>query len=125
MSVKDRLLDLYVKPESKKNVRAKLNEAENFFKHADHDHASNIEFNSEQSEVLMLDAIQQYFKLTGDRPPIFGVFQRWYIVNNPNEFEKMPDDLKLLLAQSAPKAISIGKTRFFEFFLSHLMAQGT
>jgi hypothetical protein len=123
MIVKDFFIDEAVKPEYRQQVRDKLNEAENFFKHADRDHAETLDFNPEQSELMIYDAIQKYLALTGDHSPLFKVFQFWYILNNQEVF-KMSEEQKLLVLQSGPRMHRLGKTGFFDLVLQQLMRQG-
>lgn len=52
--INDDLIDAYAKPEYQKRVLAQLNEAGNFFKHADRDHAATLDFNPDQSEIWLL-----------------------------------------------------------------------
>jgi hypothetical protein len=74
MLTKEKILE-YVKAEFQKMFRDKINEAENFFKHADRDHESTLTFNPCESEMLILDACSQYYKLTGEDLPLFAVFR--------------------------------------------------
>lgn len=85
MFLKGLLLD-NVRPEYKDQVIRKLNEAENFFKHADRDHASTLEFKPELSEFHLLDACWQYEKLAGEWPPILLTFKIWFMVIHPEMF---------------------------------------
>lgn len=122
MIVKDQFID-FVKPEYHKEIRDKLNEAENFFKHADRDHNKTIDFNPDQSEMLILDAISHYFKLTGEYTPLFKIFQSWYMANHQNFFN-FPEEQKRLIATHAPMVTSIGKTGYFNAVLPVVMQQG-
>jgi hypothetical protein len=123
MFEKDEFID-HVKPEYQERVRRKLNQAENFFKHAERDHAATLEFNPDQSELRIFDAVRQYWKLTGEFPPLFGLFLNWYIVNH-QEFFEMPEEQKVSFAKSAPTALSLGKSGFFKLVLPQLMRRGT
>ena len=67
----------YVKEDCKKELRRKLNEAENYFKHADRDRDDVLDFEPGQSELLLLDACWTYKRLSGERPPLLGVFETW------------------------------------------------
>src|ERR1017187_200294 len=67
----------FVKPESQEAVRRKVNEAQNFFKHADRDHEEVLDFRPEATEIFLLDACERYFALTGEGIPSFDVFRAW------------------------------------------------
>ena len=120
MIVKDQLLDS-IKPEHQKEWRLKVNEAENFFKHADRDHASTLDFSPEQSEILIFDAIHQYCLLTAEKPTLFALYFGWFAAENPGVFLSMPEDIR----QAAERTKHMGKTRFFEAMLPVVTRRGT
>jgi hypothetical protein len=62
MIVKDRLIE-QVKPEHRDEVRRKINEAENYFKHANRDPDEIFLFSPKQSELLLYDACFKYREL--------------------------------------------------------------
>jgi hypothetical protein len=111
MIVKDELIE-HVKPEYEKVARKKLNEAENFFKHADRDHKATIDLYPEQSEILMLDAVLQYFRLSREYPPLFKLFQVWFLAHNQNIF-KFPVELKQLLSTNLTWVTGSDKVEYF------------
>ena len=123
MIVKDQVVEGHVKDEYKKKFRDKLNEAENFFKHADRDHSKTLEFAPESSEFLIFDAVQQYCRLTGENAPVLGVFWRWFLVRYLELFNKMPDPQMAELVKSRPAALALGRTRFFKEALPMLALQ--
>ncbi|MFH0940290.1 MAG: hypothetical protein V1840_00350 [Candidatus Omnitrophota bacterium] len=45
-----------------------INEAENFFKHAERDQRALLEFTPEQTEFLLLDAVEMYMQITKEMP---------------------------------------------------------
>jgi len=105
-----------VKPNYQKTFRCMLNEAENFFKHANEDLDATLDFDPEQSEILILDACWQYLRLTGEWPPLFGVYQAWYVANRPRYFTLMLKQADAVQA-AAPDAIALGKQGFFNTML--------
>jgi hypothetical protein len=123
MLVKDGMLD-YIKPEYQRDFRNKINEAENFFKHADKDHDATLDFNPDQTEVIILDATGQYHRLTGEDPVLFKVFRGWYIANHLHQFN-LPPDQKKVFGTAAPAAIELGKTAYFNAVLPVMMKAGT
>jgi hypothetical protein len=59
-------------------AKRKLNEATNFFKHANRDHDEVLEFSQSPTELLLYDAVRKYRELTGELLPILGVYEAWY-----------------------------------------------
>lgn len=119
MLFKDQIFD-YIKPEYEKMLRKKINEAENFFKHADRDHEATLEFNPDQTEIMMLDVCIQYYKLTGESPPLFVAFRMWFMANNQALFD-LPEDKKGLLGANAPELAAMGRQGFFNMVIPLLM----
>ncbi len=73
-----------VRDEYRKEVELKFNKARNFFKHADVDPEGVVEFNSESSELELWDACRMYQTLTGELPPILGVYMAWFHIHHEN-----------------------------------------
>lgn len=122
MLVKDKAIE-FVKPEYREEFRKSLNNAENFFKHANKDHDQTLDFNPDQSEMLIWDAISTYSNLTGETPPLFKIFQAWIACNKPEMFD-LPSEGKLWFATTGPELASIGKSGFFNKLLPIVMQQG-
>ncbi len=74
MIVKD-LVVKSSKPEMRTLLRQALNEAENFFKHADRDPEAILKFFPIQTEYLIFDAETRYQILTSTLPDVFLVFR--------------------------------------------------
>ena len=68
----------WVRPDANSEAKRRLNEAANFFKHADRDHDQVLEFRPGLSELMMFDAIRKYRELTGELIPILGVYEAWF-----------------------------------------------
>ena|SRR3989344_7680571 len=118
MLTKDKILE-YVKPEFQKMFRDKMNEAENFFKHANRDHDATLTFNPDESEMLIVDACSQYYKLTGEDLPLFVVFRGWYIANHQDLFV-LPEEQAKLLSLSVPSVLEMGRLGYFNAILPHV-----
>ena len=58
-------------------ARRRLNEAQNFFKHADKDHEGTLTFNPRPTELMIFDACEKYKEMTGEAVPVFGVYHAW------------------------------------------------
>lgn len=74
--IKDHFVDSFSSKRRSK-IGAWINSFENFFKHADRDPDGTIEFNSVVTEVLLIDAWNQYEKLLGALPPAGKAFRVW------------------------------------------------
>jgi hypothetical protein len=122
MLVKGTMLD-FVRPEYKDALIQKVNEAENFFKHADRDHDATLDFDPAQSEMLIIDACNQYEKLTGERPPLFGVYKGWFMAAQP-EFYKFPEEFSRAVRANAPEILRMGRAAYFSMALPQLMKLG-
>ena len=123
MIVKDFFIEEAVKPEYRKQVRDKLNEAENFFKHANRDHVETLDFNPQQSEMMILDAIRQHSALTRESSRLLAVFRLWFLVTNQKVF-KRSEEQQNIIAQAVPMMERVGKTEFFNLVLRQLIRQG-
>jgi hypothetical protein len=58
--------------------RADINAPQNFFKHADDDPKSSLEFYPEMTEPLMADACRTFMELTGESVTPFICFVWWF-----------------------------------------------
>jgi len=120
MLIKEAMLD-FVKPEYKKLIRNKFNEAENFFKHADYDHEKSLDFNPKLSELLIIDALSHYYNLTGEDTPIFKIYRAWHIINNPSMFN-FPEETRRMMGNFDAEHIkSLGKSSYFNLMLPTVM----
>ncbi|MBI5397688.1 MAG: hypothetical protein HZA91_20515 [Verrucomicrobia bacterium] len=109
-----------VKPEFEDECKKKLNEAENFFKHADKDPDAILTFRSGQTEWLLFEACYKYSELTAENVPLLALFKCWFVASKPNcfnftpEFPSPPEDILRLAVQ--------GHRQFFmQKFLPHLL----
>lgn len=123
MLLKDKMFD-YVKPGHKKTLRKKFNEAENFFKHARRDHETALDFNTEQTEFLIYDACSQYYELTGEYPPLFHIYQVWFMANKPNLFDFSEEQAKLI-NRNANSVVSMGRQEYFNTILPVILSVKT
>ena len=80
-SLKDEILKM-VKPEKKDEVRQRLNEAENFFKHSGKDPDVFLEFKTELTEYLLWDDIKLYAQLSGEQTDNMKIFSTWFFVEH-------------------------------------------
>ena len=102
----------WVRPDANAEARRRLNEAANFFKHADRDHDQVLEFCPGLSEFMMYDAVKKYRELTGELLPILGVYEAWFWIGPGIGLVMDPEPQKVLeeMRQAFPHAT---KTSFF------------
>lgn len=121
--IKEEFLN-YVKEGYEKKIRNKINEAENFFKHAERDHEQTIDFNPDLSEMLILEACSVYYKLSGEFPPLFKLFQCWYIANHQSMFN-FPEELQRIISETKQNVLQLGREGYLNTFLPLLMRLNT
>jgi hypothetical protein len=121
MIVKDQTFD-HVKPHMHDEFRALLNKAENFFKHADRDHDATLDFNADESEILIYDVCTKYWELTAEQPPLFQIFRTWFMVSRRDLFNITPDMLKQV--EKAKVAVEGGRSSYFNLMLPLVMKSG-
>jgi hypothetical protein len=119
MLVKDLIVN-YVRPEYKRTFLGKINEAENFFKHADRDSETTLDFNPDMSEMLIVDASMQYHQLTGELPPLFRIYQTWFLAQYQDVFN-FPEELKRTLHTSAALIRGMGRAQYLATMLPLVM----
>ena len=78
----DKLLADLVKPEHHKELRKKFRKSENFFKHADNDPEGILTFNLETSDYMLLEAVEAYTVLTGERVPELHAYRGWWLLQH-------------------------------------------
>ena len=119
MLIKDQLVaDVF--PEYKKEVRDLINEAENFFKHANVDHDLVLDFNPFLTEFLIMDACDKYRQLSGESHPLMVIYRGWMMMNYQDIFNLAPDQLNVLKTHSTV-LISGGKSAYFKDMLYEAM----
>jgi hypothetical protein len=123
MFLKEQFLDL-IREDRRKEIHDLVNEAENFFKHADRDPESALEFNPEQTDLLIHESCSVYSLLSGESPPLLRLFQGWYMARNPDLFI-LPEEQMTLLKKLQPDAISLGRAAYFKKMLPVVMKLGT
>lgn len=61
-----------------------INEAQNFFKHADKDPKAEFDFNPKLTELLLFDACLSVESLTGNMFPEARIFVIWFAAKHPD-----------------------------------------
>ena len=86
-----------VLPVKQKEVRAKFNEAANFFKHADTDHSGQLEFRPALTEWMLQDCSKVFQGLTGQNTPWLFAMQLWMTIRNPGIWsEEIEQNMQVL-----------------------------
>lgn len=102
-----------IKEQDKSEFSKKINEAKNYFKHADRDPETIISFFPITNELIIYEACTVYEKLTGEKVPIFITFQAWFYVIHPNLTKGLEDKyIKAIDAMS-----NISKVEFYKNML--------
>jgi hypothetical protein len=99
-------------PESERvRVITFLNGPENFFKHADRDHDETIDFDTDLTEILLMDAMAYFRDKPSLRPKHYDVFRLWV---GAIRKETIPDDfLRELVEAFASNMKSKGRLEFW------------
>ena len=71
-------------------IRAATRQPQNFFKHGNRDPDDLLEFTPELTEVVLLDAIMTYGRLTNDIPWLFDAFAKWFGLHHPSWYGGVP-----------------------------------
>ncbi len=104
--MKDSALDIIRKDKAKEYLLM-INEAENFFKHAEKDQHTLLKFNPLQTESLLMDAVEMYMQHTNEKPVDMSIFRVWFLLKNP---EIVSDEIKKQLQQNNIDYIQYTKT---------------
>lgn len=100
-----------------KRIRTIVSRYENFFKHADRDPDSLLDFNPEATEVFILDAVVTYESLTQEIAPILSTFKAWIFLQEPQFMNEK--DRQRLIEKSGGGGIEFGKIPKAEFFMQY------
>lgn len=71
-----------VRPEKQKEWLMLINKAENFFKHADKDPNSILDFAHLSTQHLLWDACMMYAKITWEITEYMKIFVSWFFIQN-------------------------------------------
>jgi hypothetical protein len=114
----------HIAPGQEKHVMSQVNEAENFFKHADRDPDKVLHFKLFLTEIFLLDACGKYHDLTGELVPVFQVFFYWVIIHHPKLF-KLPAEAQMLAEGLQEDLSSLSRQDFFRVALPFAVQQNT
>lgn len=111
----------HIKPGMEGEVRKILNQAENYFKHADRDHEDTLDFYPEQSEFFILESCYVYARLAGEFPPILKLFPLWFIAHRPHAFN-FTEEERNAIDPGAHDILKMGREKYFAEVLPMLQA---
>ena len=86
----------FLNAEQQKEFHRWVNEAENFFKHADRDADKSYKFKPESTEAMLVEAARKYIQLTEEYPPYIHIFVIWFITRHQEMFKKVPGAEQML-----------------------------
>lgn len=112
--IKDWMKD-YIRPEVLKEFRDKVNEGQNFFKHADRDAEKTLIFEPETTQIWLMDACLTYKRISQERVPLLEVFKLWAAITWGKRFFTYPG-----LNLSDPvvvESVSLSRQKFFDKFV--------
>ena len=97
----------------RKRVMNFLNGPENFFKHADNDSELSIDFDTDLTEILLMDAMAYFRDKPNLRPNHYDVFRLWVGVIRK---EAVPDDFLRGVVETFTSSMkSKGKPEFWRY----------
>lgn len=70
-------------PDFTKEVMLAMRRSQNFFKHADRDAESELEFWPQSTDLLLLDCAAKYFEMTGGQTILQKAYVNWCSVHYP------------------------------------------
>lgn len=111
LMLKDSVLR-HVRPEARAGLKKQLKKAENFFKHADRDHANSLDFDPSETELFLFDACAKYRDLTGNWTPVLATFSSWFVVRPGAGLA--PDSKAALVKDLQRTFQNYGREKFFD-----------
>ena len=118
MLYKEELLKRYT-GDMVNEVRRKINEAENFFKHADRDANATLMFRPATTDLMLWECCAKYRELTGEWTPYMQAFNGWMQLTYPKLVILSAEERRVLDAMT-----NDWLTRPKEQFLLHFLIAG-
>lgn len=79
-----------IKPEYWRDFRKAIDEAKNFFKHADRNPSGTLEFRPAYTAYLLFECVLMYRQYTGRDLLLGWVFGMWFLHENPDLLQEGP-----------------------------------
>lgn len=102
----------FLNDEQRRSFYQQVNEAENFFKHADKDPDESYTLNPESAEAMLAEASRKYIELTEEYPPYLNLFLIWFIVQHKDMFKEL-SVIARVLESFKPNLIPDNRRQFF------------
>lgn len=88
-----------IRKEKRDEVKIKLREAYNFFKHGENKTQKTVKFNPEATEYILFDCCDMYRRLTSERRRLTKLYEVWFFTKNSNllfevEKQRVFEDVK-------------------------------
>ncbi len=115
----------YILPEHQKKWFEALNEAQNYFKHADRDHQKVIQFEPRTTELTLFDSVDTYARISGEHTSLMKIFMGWFVIRHKEFFKKdAPVTFKDAMSGIADGYGEADRLRYFNDFLPVIMRAG-
>ncbi len=119
MFAKDMMFD-FLTDKGKLVWKRGMNEAENFFKHADRDTEENLVFDPGMSELFLWEACTQYARITGEEPPLLKLYNYWFFLRHQTLFD-LPEDQKSKIVSLVRFSENLPRENYMAEFLPLMM----
>jgi hypothetical protein len=106
--------------EEARDFGRRLNEVENFYKHANRHTNSLYRFDPEYSEFLMLEACEKYMEMTEQQPPMLVAFRAWFVFHHADVIPLSPE-LQGVVRELARTSAAKSRGHFLEMVLPMLV----
>jgi hypothetical protein len=107
-----------IRPELHKKIIDKVNEAKNYFKHADRDTEETLSWNPKLSEYFIWDSTSLHRQLVGVKQiPEITIYSLWFRLHHDDmwvEANGEASSLDVLLPNSKNEFADLSKKKFFE-----------
>jgi hypothetical protein len=107
----------FVPPAKLKSFKTAMHNHKNFFKHGCRDPETELEFNTDVTDVILFEACDKYIKLTEDPVPSFVVMLVWYCME-PNKKLFNPHPVVTRFFDALPRnVLKLDRKRYFDLVL--------
>ncbi len=117
-----------VRPELRKKILGKVNEAKNYFKHARSDSGKNLFWNPKVSEYIIWDSTRLHGLLVGTQKiPEIIIYMLWFRLHHDDMWTEADGEaasLDVLLPDARSELGHLSKEDFFKISMSALRKEG-
>lgn len=107
-------------PELTEEFRKVMRRPQNFFKHADRDPHSLLQFSPRTTDLLLLDCSAKYLEVTGELTLLQQAFEKWCLLHYPQFWRntKWKQKAEWLSREARELFHDLGRREFLSKFLS-------